>query len=274
MKKIVLACDGKNFSDAVFSFLKELNETEPILLTGAFFLSVDYRILIPSSIYPDPGPVADLIAEERAKAINSVQLFKEKCHSNCINFGLHQEGKSWDITALARESRFSDLVIISEELFFGNWGDHQPNHFMRQVLHEAECPVIVIPENYTTIERILIAYDGKPQSVFALKLFSLLFPNLKDLETNIVYVKDDENEHIPDVEYLEEYACRHFTNLNIEKLHFDASTELTKWIQDKKKALLVTGAFGRSGLSNLLRASFVEKLIKEHSVPVFIAHNR
>lgn len=273
MKKIVLACDGKNFSSAVFTFLEQLNETEPILLTGAFFLSVDYRILIPSSIYPDPEPLAELVAEERVNVIKSIELFKEKCRSSGIKYRLHEEGKSWDIIALVRKSRFSDLLVVSEELFFKSWGSKQPNHFMRQVLHDSECPVIVIPENYTTIKKIVAAYDGKRQSVFALKLFSLLFPQFKKLETTIVYIKDDENDRIPDVEYLEEYVTRHFPNANIEKLHFDASKHLAEWVQSTKNTLLVTGAFSRSGLSSLVKESFVEHLIKEHRVPVFIANN-
>jgi nucleotide-binding universal stress UspA family protein len=273
MKKILLACDGKNFSNAAFNFLETLNETEPILVAGAFFISVDYRILVPSSIYPDPGPIIELVEEEKENVENTVKLFEEKCVRSGIEYTLHEEGRSWDINTLAKESRFSDLLVVSEELFFKNWGPDQPNHFMRQVLHHAECPVIVIPESYKTIDRILIAYDGTPQSVFTLKIFSLVFPNFKDLETNIIYIKDDENDEIPDLKYLEEYAGRHFQNLNIEKLHFNAAEYFTEWAQYSKNGLLVTGAFSRSGLSNLLRESFVEKLVKEHAMPVFIAHS-
>ncbi|WP_018617465.1 universal stress protein [Segetibacter koreensis] len=273
MKTIVLACDGKNFSNAAFAFIKSLNEAEPILLTGAFFLSIDYRILIPSSLYPDPGPIAELVAKERVNAMNSVELFKQKCISNGIEYRLHEEGKSWEINDLVKESRFSDLLVMSEELFFKDWEARQPNHFMRQVIHNAECPVMVIPENYKTIEKILVAYDGKRQSLFALKLFSLLFPNFSNLEINIVYIDNDGKDSIPDIEYLEEYACRHYTNVNIEKLHFDTSNHFVDWVHYSKNALLVTGAFSRSGLSNLFRESFVEKLIKDHCIPVFIAHN-
>jgi len=273
MKNIVFACDGKNFSNGAFAFAKLINETEPVLLIGAFFLSIDYRLLIPSSIYPDPGPLADLVADERVNAIHSVQLFKEECLSNGIEYRIHEDGKSWDIDELIKESRFSDLVVISEELFFRNWGNKQPNHFLREVMHGCECPVIVIPENFNSVEKILIAYDGKPSSVFALKMFSLLFPTYSNLETNILYIKDEENENIPEVKQLQEYILTHFLNAKIKKLHSDRKS-ISNWISNNKNALLVTGAFSRSGLSTLLKDSFVAEVIKNHSIPVFIAHNR
>src|SRR5207253_53378 len=143
----------------------------------------------------------------------TVELFKEDCITNGIEYHVHDAGKSWNIIELAKESRFSDLLVISEEMFFRNWGAEQPNHFLRQVLHHAECPVMIVPENYTTIEKVLVAFDGKADALFALKSFSMLFPALSDLETNMVYIGDEEDEKIPDLEYLEEYAARHFSNL-------------------------------------------------------------
>ncbi|WP_018612992.1 universal stress protein [Segetibacter koreensis] len=273
MKKVLFVCDGKNFSTGAFDFIKSLNETEKILLTGIIFLSIDYRILIPTSIYPDFAPLASLVEDENENVENTIKVFKEDCVKNGIEYRLHEAGQSWNVIDLVKESRFSDLLVISEEMFFKNWGGEQPNHFMRQVMHYAECPVMVIPENYIPIEKIMIAYDGKRQSLFALKLFSLLFPAFSNLQTTIIYIKNEENENIPDIEYLEEYTSRHFPNLNIEKLHASASKNLSDSIQLGKDTLLVTGAFSRSALSNLLKESFVEKTIERHSVPVFIAHS-
>lgn len=272
MKKILFIADGKNFSKGAFDFIKLLNETENVLVTGVFYLSGDSRILIPTSLYPDPQPLAMLVEDERENVQDTIELFKEECKRNGIEYRLHDKGKFWNAIELAKESRFSDLMVISQEKFFRNCGPEQPNHFMRQLMHNAECPVMIIPENFTAIEKVLVAYDGKANALFALKLFSMLFPSLSNLETNIIIIDEKENEEVRDLEYLEEYGARHFAKLNIEKLSFDPEKYLTDWIFFRKNALLVTGAFGRSGLSNLLKESFVEHIIKEHNVPVFIAH--
>lgn len=196
----------------------------------------------------------------------------ETVQKSGIEYRIHDTVKPWSIHDLEKETRFADLLVISEELFFRNWGGEQPNHFLRQLLTYTECPAIVIPENYSLIEKLLLAYDGKCEALFALKSFAYLFPRLCNLETMIIYVKKEENESIPDLEYLEEFAVRHFPNLTIEKLHFDASKYLTDWISINKNAILITGSFGRSYLTNLVKQSFVQKIIKEHSLPLFIAH--
>lgn len=273
MKKILFIADGKNYSKGAIDFIKLINEQEKILVTGVFYLSIDNRILIPTSLYPDPEPLAMLVESERVSVQKTIELFKEDCKKNGIEYRLHNRGKLWNVNELAKESRFSDLMVISEEKFFRNWGLEQPNHFMWQLMHNAECPAMIIPENFTGIEKILVAYDGKAEALFALKSFSILFSCFSNLETNIIYVEEKENEKIPNIEYLEEYAARHFSNLTIEKLHFAPEKYLMDWIFFRKNALLVTGAFSRSGLSNLLKESFVEKVIKDHALPVFIAHN-
>src|SRR3954466_2556653 len=153
MKKVLFICDGRNFSKAAFDFIKSLNEAEAILVTGVFYLSVDFRILIPSSIYPDPDPLVASVEDESEQVKSTVELFKEDCIKNGIEYRLHETGKPWSVGDFVRETRFSDLMVLSEEMFFRNWGGDQPNHFMRQALRRAECPVIIIPECYTKIEK-------------------------------------------------------------------------------------------------------------------------
>lgn len=79
MKKVLFICDGRNVSNAAFGFIKSLNEEEKILLTGIFYLSVDFRILIPSSIYPDPEPLATLVEDEKEQVENTVHSFERDC---------------------------------------------------------------------------------------------------------------------------------------------------------------------------------------------------
>jgi hypothetical protein len=257
MKKVLFVSDGKNFPKGAFRFIKWLNETERILLSATFYLSVDGRILIPTAIYPD---LVD----------NTVELFKEECLKNEIEYRLHDIGKLWNVNEVAIESTFSDLLVISEDLFFNSCEPEQPNHFLRQVLHTTQCPVMVVPESFSAIEKVLVSYDGKADSLFALRSFVTLFPSLSNCETDVIYVEEHENENIPNLEYITEYAARHFINLNIRKLH--SSKYLTNWMSQNKNALLVAGAYGRSGLSNLFEGSFIKNILKEHSVPVFIAH--
>lgn len=273
MKKILFVCDGKNFSKASFNFIKLLNQTEKIVVAGVFYLSVDVRILFPTSLYPDPEPLSELIEREKDQVKETVRLFVNSCTASGIEYRLHEKGAAWSLNAVVKESRFSDVLVLSEELFFADWGLQQPNHFMREVLRNAECPVIIIPERFKGIDKVLIAYDGKAEAVLALKLFSMLFPGFSNLAATIFYVGKQDNENIPDVDLLSEYASGHYSNIRIEKLHIDSAKSLPQWIGGADNAIVVTGAYSRSALSTLFRESFIEKIIKEHCAPVFVAHH-
>jgi len=122
------------------------------------------------------------------------------------------------------------------------------------------------------VQRLVIGYDGSKDSVFALKQFCYLFPQFLDLPTEMVYVKNEDTDEIPELRQLKELSSLYFSSMSHTKLHFKADTCFSDWIGEKPAAMLVTGSFGRSGLSYMARKSFVEKVIRDHGTPVFIAH--
>ncbi len=273
MKKIILAADGKNFPVGAFEFIKELNQSEGLLLTGAFLHAINFEEFLPGVFANYPGPVIDFIEEEKLLVKKQVQHFEELCKRNGIEYRVHEESMNWDIEDLAKETRFADMMIMSEELFCNEFSQGEPNSFMQQTIHRSECPVVCVPEKFKPFNKVVFAYDGKKDSMYALKQFCHLFPQFSKKETNIVYAKEGEDDVIPDMGYLEEYAGRHFENLNFEKLPFNGKKHFGEWAKEKDDILLVSGSYGRSGLSTSFNKSFVEDIIREHHIPVFIAHN-
>jgi nucleotide-binding universal stress UspA family protein len=272
MKKILLACDGKDFPKGAFEFAKDLHQQEPILLTGAFLHVLNFDELLPVSFAITGGPIASFLEEEKEAYKKNTEMFETLCVKEGIEFRLHEESQSWNIEDFAKESRFSDLVMMSEELFCSVINSSEPNGFMQQVIHRSECPVMLFPEKYKPFKKIVIAYDGKQDSMYALKQFIQLFPQYSEMETKIVYIKDETSDDIPDLEYLEEYAARHFSNLDIEKLHFNGRKYFETWISGQGDILVVAGSYSRGGFANSLKKSFSEDIIQNHRVPVFAAH--
>ena len=271
MKKIVFVCDGKNFSKEAFKFVNSLYEKEPFLLTGAFFHSLNYGLVIPNTFAPDAGPYMSYTEEENEAYEEGIKEFKEECERNNIEYRIHEESDTWEISDLKKESRFADFMVVSASLYFSNVSKSEARAVLQQTLHCAECPVMVIPDNAEPIDEIVVAYDGKKDSVNALKQFIYLFPNYTELETTIVYFDDDANEEIPDLQYIEEFAARHFKLLSFEHWSFSKKC-FSFWVNEHKNALLVTGAYSRSGLSMAIKKSFAEEIVNSHSVPVFISH--
>ena len=83
---------------------------------------------------------------------------------------------------------------------------------------------------------------------------------------------EEEGRLFPEKVNIEELAARHFTDLTLFKLDIAPNKYFTTWISEKRSAILVIGAFGRSSVSRLFKPSFVTDVLSDHRLPVFIAH--
>jgi len=272
MKKILFLCDGENFPKGAFRFIKQIREDETIFAKGLFFSPIDAEQMIPVGFIPVAEPYVKLKAQEKMIIQKSKEQFVEGCESNGIKYQVHTYEGSWDRELFVKESRFADLVVISEELFCQDAQNTQPNYFMEEALRASECPVVVVPENFRKIERLAVAYDGGKEAMFALKQFVYLFPDYVDMPADFVHIKNVEEDNIPDKDLLQEYTGSHFESLFASKLHFDPKKFFASWLENKKNVLLVAGAYSRSAFSNVFKKSFAGDLIAKHSCPIFIAH--
>jgi hypothetical protein len=273
MKKILFLCDGDNFSEASFEFIRQLSVNETITVKGLFFTPIDIDQLISISYIPIAEPYVRLKEHEKEMVQKSQQRFIQACEDAGLRHQIHSFTNEWTREIIEKESRYADLIVLSGELFCCDVPDRQPNYFMEETLRLAECPVIVVPENFRTIERVAIAYDGKKASMFALRQFANLFPTLMELPADIVHIKNDQDDEIPNRDLLLEYTKAHFEAQYTSKLHFDPKKFFASWLDDKKNVFLVTGSFSRSAFSNMLRESFTTEIISRHSCPIFIAHS-
>lgn len=272
MKKILFVCDGDNFPKGAMEFLKWMNENEPVQAKGIFFTPVDFQQLINVSYMPIAEPYIKLKESEKKTVRKSMEKFIAACKANNIIYQVG-ENEEVDKDLLIQESRFADILLVSEELFCSDYMSYQPNVYMKEVLHGAECPVMVVPEAFTLPDRIVIAYDGRKESMNALKQFCYLLPRLTELPAEVVYIKNEKGEEVPDQDLLKEYAKAHFNSSVVEKLHFDAHKYFTVWAETKKNILLVAGSYSRSAVSDLMHNSFAEQIIHEHKIPVFVSHH-
>jgi hypothetical protein len=271
MKRVIFVGAGKSFPESAFTFLNSMQEQGPINVTGLFFSTIDEARMAASYV-----PIAAPYLRVRDKELQILQankaLFARKCLDSFIKFTVHDNDQEWDGQLFARQTRFADLVVLSGELFYGEMSTIQPNAFLREALHVAECPVMIIPTQYVEPQHVVMAYDGGRDSLFAIKQFCNLFPAFTDLPTEIVHVGEESAKDIPDLDLLKEFARLHFSNLNFSRLQFKAASAFAGWIGAKQNVMLVSGSFGRSPFSYLTRESFSKKTVHDHKMPIFIAH--
>jgi hypothetical protein len=272
MKKILIAFDGTQFSEGAFAFARSLNELQPILLVGAFIPQISYANLWSyAGAMAGPTFVPLLEAEDADVIQKNIQHFEELCQQHRIAYKVHKDFYDFALPELKRETRFADLLIISSMKFYENLVGEDPSEYMKDALHASECPVIVVPEEFDFPSRNILAYDGSDSSVFAIKQFAYLFPELCTNETLLVFSKDKEVK-LPYENFIEELASQHFPNLQLLKLDINPRKDFQNWICNNHNAMLICGAFGRSFFSQIVRRSFVSEIIAEHKLPVFITH--
>ncbi len=274
MKKILLAFDGPHFSDAAFEFARKMNESQPILLTGIFLPQANVANLWSYSGGGISGPVyIPLVENDDAKVIaKNISRFELKCRNSGIDYRVHKDFTDFALPELKKETVFADLLIIGSGSFYENIGSGQPNEYLEDALHGVECPVIVVPEKFEYPTRNILAYDGSKSSVYAIKQFAYLFPEMVKNTSLLVYANEEAEQKIPDELFIEELAARHYPDLSIMKLAINPRKHFASWLGEKEASILISGSFGRSMISRLIKKSFIASVIKEHKIPVFITH--
>ena len=273
MKKIILAFDGTHFSEGAFEFARRLNELQPVLLTGVFLPRAELANLWSYADGVGSPLLIPLIESSESELVQqNIDCFEKLCRSNGIDYRVHKDFFDFALPELKKESSYADLLILGSEMFYENMGTNSPNDYLRDALHDVACPVLLVPEKFDFPESIILAYDGSEDAVYAIKQFAYLFPELTNRETLLVYANIDVEEDFPDKIQMEELAARHFSNLTLFKLDVNPKKYFSKWVLEKKSAMLVSGSYGRSGLSQLFKKSFVKDVIADHRLPVFTAH--
>ncbi len=268
-----MAFDGRHFSNGVFEFAKQMNRYQPVMATGLFLPSIDYVELYYSYGGMPAGPVfVQQPLKDDDEIINeNIIRFTDLCADNKMKFSVHKDFTRHVLEKIKQESRFGDVLVLSNSSFYTNLGDDTHDAYVENVLRTTECPVMLVSDDYKTPNNIIIAYDGSERSVYAIKQFAYLFPEFKSIHTLLVYF-DSGHEGVPERKAIEEFASLHFDKLSIFKLKINPKKDLENWLSNYGNPLLVSGSFGRSGFSEMFRKSFIAEVLHKHLVPVFIAH--
>jgi len=274
MKKILIVFDGLHFPEGALDFAGRLNQASPILLTAVFLPYVDNADALVYYLGGHAGPLyvaGTGDAEMETQVQKNIEKFEAYCRKNDISYRVHKDDTGHVVALLKKEACYSDLLILGSELFYENLGNDNRHEYMFDTLHQVSCPIVLVPEQYSFPDSVVIAYDGSDSSVYAMKQFTYLLPQFTTLSTLIVYASPEEQE-FPDMPYIEELAALHFSDLTFSKLELEPEKYFATWIMDKQNAILVSGSFGRSRLSTFFKKDFTDEIIRDHRLPLFITH--
>ncbi|WPV64626.1 universal stress protein [Chitinophaga sp. LS1] len=201
----------------------------------------------------------------------NIQRFKTACEIKGIDCVVHRD-RGNPLSELILESRYADLLLLNVSTTFSPNNEGTPTDFVKDVMSNAECPVMLMPASFNGIGEIVFTYDGKPSSIHAIKQFTYLFPQLNELKTVVVSVNPEEVS--PEERYkFREWMHAHYNYLDFLSSEGNVKMGLVELLFDRDKSIVVMGAYGRSMISNFLSPSHANPVIKVISQAVFIAHN-
>jgi len=271
MKKLLVVFDGIRFSSSLSRFALQIAKRSNSLV-HAVFTSPSMNTVVQ---YPFPNDlplaavefeVSEEMEKENRDVINAnIQVFNDNCKEADVNFTVDNDS---DITIreLIDHSAFSDLILCDCKGEMGGFS-------IRELLAETHCPILLVPENAILPERMVFCYDESFSSIYAMKMFSYLFPEWKDLPGVLLSINpkgDNGNGHD---EYLADWLPQHFTNIEQEAPAGNLQRELVSFIRkNEEPTIVVMGSLGGNTISRLFHKSLANVVLEETNATVFIMH--
>jgi nucleotide-binding universal stress UspA family protein len=273
MKKILVAIDAKKVNMKLLDFACYIARLTHSSLTGVF---LDDAQLVETMIKePIPGEKKfSTTVKEMAKLVDeNIHQFREACSNRETNCSVYFE-RRMPLADIIKETRFAELFIVDPEMSFKQRKEEIPSGYIKDVLTKSECPVVLAPFEFHAIDEILLAYDGRDASVYAIKQFTYLFPELTGKKLTVLEVNEAGDNLFREKGKIAELLQIHYPGIEFQLLQGRAEDELFGYLLEKKNVFVVMGAFERNMLSRLFRHSTAELIIKTINVPVFIAHHK
>ena len=279
MQKIIVAIDGLKYSESAVEYAVFFAKKTESQLVGVFLEDFTYHSYKLSQLAGAHGETEEEIEELEKKDAGarkeSVQHFETRCRQEGIKYAIHYD-RSIALQELLHETVYADLLVISGDETLTRYEEEKPTRFVRELLEQSQCPVIVTPPAFKTIKNVVMLYDGEPSSVYAIKTFSYLLNPLRYLVSEMLFVSSHSSSaHIPDNRLLKEFMKNRFPTVNYKILVGDAGTEIINHLKETDQyTLVVLGAYRKGMVSRLVKHTMADILMKSIKAPLFISHNK
>ena len=280
MRKIIAVFDGLKFSADAASYAIAIAKQSGADLIGISledftYLSFKFYDIVDEGKGVSDAKMKRLTEKDKKTRKMSVIKFGALCEEAGINYSIHHD-TSVAIQELLHESIYADMIIIESAETLTKYAEDLPTRFIRDLLTDVECPVLLVPNEYKPIQKISLLYDGEPTSVYAIKMLSYILESFKDLPIEVITVKNPKQIlNVPDNRIMREFMKSHFSEVVYTVLKGLPEEEITKHLKKNKlNSLVVLGAYRRSRVSRWFRESMADVLMKQLKLPLFVAHNK
>lgn len=263
MRKILLLSNGQSLSKTAADFAMFLGQGKDCHIKALFFPEHAEGSFLPADAEETVLTKAQVATSPVLKEFETLAIAKGCRHTAQVLRG--------DLLGeVIAETKYADLVICDASLS-PETALTVVSPFVMNVLSQSKCPVLIAPVKFDALEEIAFAYDGSDLSMYAIKLFTYLFPEFNEVPVSVLQVLKDEKDSLTERKKLVELMMLHYNSLSYDHLEGDdVETALFRQFVGKRNIMLVMGAYGRKKL--LTDHSTADILLRNIDVPIFIAH--
>jgi nucleotide-binding universal stress UspA family protein len=215
--------------------------------------------------------VRGLIIREREKKVDEsaqIAAFEDRLRSAGLS-GTLTFTKGDIPETICERARVNDLVALklsyppSENLLA------RLSSGFRLILRRCSRPILVIKDQVTSLNRLLLAYDGSPKGREAL-FVSAYFASRYDFSLSVLVVNEDIEQGRALLEEAEDYLGGCCVNRVLRHQSESVSQVILKAADEVGANLIIMGGYGFSPLLEALFGSTVDGVLRETTLPVLI----
>jgi len=271
MKRILLLLDGLHgpspILTSVLSIVKTDNSFVHVILLHRSYILANLSYPLTTDL-----PLVDTEQEEDRRLLeDNLHLIQNTFSLSKVNYDVEQG----DITLeeILKNSAFADLILADARIMFSDLLYFPLRITFKDLLTDAHCPVLLLREEISQVERIILAYDGSDSSIYSIKLFSYLFPVWHSLPAYLVTIHAGEDNKLDYEQHVKSWLPRHFDHVEVEMIRGKASEELPAFVNRyADNMIVVMGSYGRTTVSRLFRQSLANAILGKTPASIFITH--
>jgi len=274
VKHLLVAVDGSAHAEAAQTLamtiarrcgavLHGVHVVDATFLEGAFVSDVSGALGFEPFINMQAQMRAAL--EDVAGAIAA--RFEQRCREGEVPCQFHLERGSV-VHGLLQACRLPDLLAMGRRGVNARFHPDLLGSATAAMLRRSPIPVLVVPEDPPSLRTVLVAYDGSPKAVGALRHGAALVQALA-ARLVVATVATQAEQARPRLEEAARYLAPFGLPLELRPLAGDAVEEvLLRAITDGEADALVLGAHGHGRIVELVLGSTSEYLARRAPVPV------
>jgi nucleotide-binding universal stress UspA family protein len=273
---ILIALDGSQPSQTAASLAIQVAKQENLLVRGLYV--VDERLIFDTdyNLEKEIGHMAGemLLSEERAQLLKgegnaALRWLEERCLENNVPIQSDLMFGGMPDVIINEAEKVRLLALGRQGCDHDDDSTHLGGHF-RKIAHHAPVPLLVGGETLSPIHRILLAYDGSRTAQHALTWANLL-QQIWQSHLLIVSVTDEAKSPHWLAEMEEQVDSIGLQNHRFIGRRGDVSAEILATVTEEKVDMIVMGGYQHSALREWLTGSTVDQILRNTTLPVFIA---